>query len=73
MNPLIWPGGKCTALAKKELIWTGPFGLTSWLSGVTFIDRLHRDKSRKTMDDLAERINKENVKFAAKLFQPVHF
>lgn len=62
MNPNIWPGGNCTALAKKELLYTGPFGLTCWLSGITFIDRLSRDKSRGTMDDLAKRINDENLR-----------
>lgn len=62
MNPNVWPGGKCTALAKKELLFTGPFGITCWLSGITFIDRLNRDKSRGTMDELAKKINDENLR-----------
>lgn len=61
MNPLIWPGGNCTPLAKKELLYTGPFGIACWLSGITFIDRLNREKSRSTMNNLAKRVNEENV------------
>jgi hypothetical protein len=61
MNPLIWPGGMCTPLAKKEILATGPFGIACWLSGITFIDRLNPEKSRDTMHKLAERINKDSV------------
>ena len=59
----IWPGNNCTCLAKKELMYTGPFGLTIWLSGITFIDRLNVDKARGTIDKLAELIKKEDVLF----------
>lgn len=59
----IWPGGNCTPLAKKELFYTGPFGFTIWLCGITFIDRLNPDKARGTIEQLAEKINKENVSF----------
>lgn len=62
MNPLIWPGGMCTPLAKKELLTAGPFGIACWLCGITFIDRLHPEKSRNTMDRLSQRINKENLR-----------
>jgi len=62
MNPLIWPGGNCTPLAKKELLYTGPFGIACWLSGITFIDRLNREKSRSTMNNLAKRVNEENLR-----------
>lgn len=61
-NPVIWPGGNCTPLAKKELLYTGPFGPCIWLCGITFIDRLHRDKSRSTMDKLAKKVNDENLR-----------
>lgn len=57
----IWPGGNCTPLAKKELLYSGPFGLAIWLCGITFIDRLNPEKSRGTIDQLADKINKENV------------
>lgn len=62
MNPKIWPGGFCTPLAKKEILYSGPFGLANWLCGITFIDRLHPEKSRKTIEDLAKRINEENLR-----------
>lgn len=62
MNPLIWPGGACTPLAKKELLAAGPFGIACWLCGITFIDRIHPEKSRNTMNKLAHRINEENLR-----------
>lgn len=62
MNPNIWPGGFCTPLAKRELLYTGPFGFAVWLCGITFIDRLHPDKSRNTMDKLSKRINDEKLR-----------
>lgn len=59
----VWPGGNCTPLAKKELFYTGPFGLAIWLCGITFIDRLNPQRSRGTIDKLAQKINDENVNF----------
>ena len=56
-----WPIGNCTPLAKKELIYAGPFGIACWLNGVTYIDRLNPEKAKNTIEDLAKRINKENV------------
>ena len=58
----VWPGGNCTPLAKKELLYTGPFGLATWLCGITFIDRLNPEKARNTIDVLSHRIKNENVK-----------
>jgi len=55
------PTGNCTPLAKKEIIYAGPFGLACWLSGVVFIDRLNSSKARDTIEKLAERINRENI------------
>jgi len=57
----VWPGGNCTPLAKKELIYSGPFGIAIWLCGITFIDRLNPQKSHGTISKLAEKINKDNV------------
>ena len=56
-----WPKGNCTPLAKKELIFAGPFGIACWLNGVTFIDRLNHEKAKHTIDELAKKIVKENV------------
>ena len=58
----VWPGGKCTTLAKKQLLYAGPFGIGNWLCGVTFIDRLNHERAKGTMESLAKRINKENVR-----------
>ncbi len=61
----VWPGGNCTPLAKKELLYSGPFGLAIWLCGITFIDRLNPDKARGTIHDLAEKINNTNVGYSS--------
>jgi lysophosphatidate acyltransferase len=58
----VWPGGNCSPLAKKELLYTGPFGIAIWLAGLTFIDRLNPQSSRGTLNDLAKRINKDNMR-----------
>ncbi|RNA12802.1 1-acyl-sn-glycerol-3-phosphate acyltransferase alpha [Brachionus plicatilis] len=58
----VWPGGNCTPLAKKELFYSGPFGLAIWLCGITFIDRLNPQKARGTIDKLAKKINDENLR-----------
>ena len=58
----VWPDEKTTILAKKEILYTGPVGLTLWLAGITFIDRVDKSKSKDVIVDLAERINRENVR-----------
>lgn len=60
----IWPGGNCTPLAKKELLYSGPFGLAIWLCGITFIDRLNPQKARGTIENLAKSINDDNVRYS---------
>jgi lysophosphatidate acyltransferase len=57
----IWPNINCTPLAKKELIYSGPFGIAIWLCGITFIDRLNHEKAKGTIELLADRIKRENV------------
>ncbi|XP_046567482.1 1-acyl-sn-glycerol-3-phosphate acyltransferase alpha-like [Haliotis rubra] len=57
----IWPL-RCTSLAKKELMYTGPFGLAAWLCGTVFIDRLNHDRAVSTIKETADFINKNNVK-----------
>ena len=56
----IYPS-RCSALAKKELIFMGPFGPASWLAGLVFIDRLNAEKARGTLEKTANYILKENV------------
>lgn len=45
---------RTTALAKKELVYAGPFGLASWLSGIIFVDRSNPEKAHKTMERVAK-------------------
>ena len=58
----IWPSINLTPLAKKELGYSGPFGLAIWLAGITFIDRLNPERARGTIDHLANRIISEKVR-----------
>lgn len=64
----VWPGGNCTPLAKKELFYVWPFGFTIWLCGITFIDRLNAERARSTIDELANKINRENVSIRVYIF-----
>ncbi len=57
----IWPGGNLSPLSKRELIYTGSFGLSIWYCGITFIDRFNSKNSLKTMDSLAKKIKDEKV------------
>ena len=42
---------RATTLAKKALLYFGPFGLVAYLNGTTFIDRSRGAESRKILDD----------------------
>ncbi|XP_014783591.1 1-acyl-sn-glycerol-3-phosphate acyltransferase alpha [Octopus bimaculoides] len=57
----IWPD-YCTSLAKKELLYTGVFGVAAWLCGTIFIDRLNHEKALKTLVDTAEIITKKQIR-----------
>ena len=59
----VWPGGNCSVLAKKELLYMGHFGFAMWLCGVTYIDRVHTDKAKQTINSLADQIKDNNVTF----------
>ena len=52
---------RTTALAKKELIYAGPFGLAAWLGGMIFVDRLNRDKAHETLGHAASVMLEQNV------------
>lgn len=60
----IWPEHVryCTILAKKELIWAGPFGPSSWLAGVEFVDRKNREKSSETMRHITKKIKDKSLR-----------
>ncbi|NXK46795.1 PLCA acyltransferase, partial [Chauna torquata] len=51
---------RCVAIAKKEILYTGTFGLACWLSGIIFIDRKKREESIATLTELAHSMHKEN-------------
>lgn len=57
---------RCTVLAKKELLYAGTFGIAAWLSGIIFVDRLNRDKSRETMNNTARMLHEKNVSYLRK-------
>ena len=49
-----------SALAKKELLYS-PFGVSAWLTGLVFVDRLNKEKSRYTMEKTAALLREQNV------------
>ena len=58
---------RVTALAKKELIYGGTFGIAGWLcGGLAFVDRLNSEKARDTIHYLAKLIKKKDVSFIFK-------
>lgn len=60
----LWPEHVryCTVLAKKELIWAGPFGLSSWFAGLEFVDRKNRQQSGETMRHVVEKICSKSLR-----------
>jgi lysophosphatidate acyltransferase len=60
----IWPEHLryCTILAKRELIWAGPFGPSSWLAGIEFIDRKNRQRSSETMHHIMKKIQEKSLR-----------
>ena len=56
----IWPE-KCVAVAKKELLYAGPFGLSLYLIGTVFIDRSNKDKAVSAINKTSDEIKKKKV------------
>jgi lysophosphatidate acyltransferase len=55
--------GKCTVVAKKELIYvSGPFGFCAYLCGLIFIDRYRVDRAKNRMNEAMEELKKKNIK-----------
>lgn len=52
---------RTTALAKKELIYAGPFGIACWLSGIIFVDRSNSKKAHETLERTAEIMHERQV------------
>jgi len=60
---VIWPSlEKLTALAKRELLLVGTFGIAAWLAGVTFINRKAGVKTGQAVNDMMKRLKKRGVK-----------
>uniref|UniRef100_A0A1B6LP14 1-acyl-sn-glycerol-3-phosphate acyltransferase n=1 Tax=Graphocephala atropunctata TaxID=36148 RepID=A0A1B6LP14_9HEMI len=53
---------KAWAVARKEVFYYWPFGLTLWLSGVIFIDRKNGRKSNTKLMESIARVKKNNMK-----------
>ncbi|XP_028139213.2 1-acyl-sn-glycerol-3-phosphate acyltransferase alpha [Diabrotica virgifera virgifera] len=53
---------KCTVIAKKELLYTGPFGLAAYLCGLIFIPRVHAERAKTIMNEAAQKIKTDKVK-----------
>ena len=60
----LWPKylRYCSVLAKKEILWAGPFGPSSWLAGVEFVDRNNRSNSTATMKQLMNKIKEKSLR-----------
>ncbi|CAH2239394.1 jg6636 [Pararge aegeria aegeria] len=58
----IWHvGGKIAAIARKELFYVWPFGLSAYLAGVVFIDRNNSKDAYKTLEATSEVMIKNKV------------
>lgn len=57
----VWPK-RCVSVGKKELAFFGSFGLCLYLCGTVFIDRLHPEKARSTLDKTVKHMKENNVK-----------
>ncbi|KAF5273444.1 hypothetical protein FQA39_LY07461 [Lamprigera yunnana] len=53
---------RCTVIAKKELFYAGPFGISSWLCGLIFIDRVHSHSARNSVNEAAEIVKQKRTK-----------
>lgn len=60
---------RVNALAKKELIYAGSFGIAGWLcGGLVFVDRLNSEKAQGTLRKLAKLIKSKNVSRMVKYY-----
>ena len=59
----VWPD-RAAPLAKKELLYTGPFGLAALLCGSVFIDRSNPDKARETLKTATKTIHDNQVRLS---------
>ncbi|MBN6710507.1 1-acylglycerol-3-phosphate O-acyltransferase [Haemophilus haemoglobinophilus] len=52
---------RTVSVGKKSLIWIPFFGILYWATGNIFLDRENRSKAHSTMNQLAKRINEDNL------------
>lgn len=53
--------GKCASIAKKEVFYVWPFGLSAYLAGVVFIDRNSPKESYRQLNVTSELMVKNKV------------
>jgi len=59
----VWPViRKMTAIAKRELLFAGSFGISMFLAGLTFIDRSAGGKAGDAMNNAMEDLKKKKIK-----------
>lgn len=49
---------KCRPIAKRYLLWAGPFGTASWLGGHIFMKQDYSDQTKKDLDKIMDRLEK---------------
>ena len=54
--------GQVTVVAKKSLLYTGPFGLMGYMSGMTFIDRRKNVEAKQSLHEAVELCKRNNWK-----------
>lgn len=52
---------RTVSVGKKSLIWIPFFGLVYWATGNIFINRENRNQAHSTMNEVARRINDDNL------------
>ena len=52
---------RTVSVGKRSLMWIPLFGILFWASGNIFLDRNNRKKAQHTMNELANRINKDQL------------
>ncbi|XP_075226806.1 1-acyl-sn-glycerol-3-phosphate acyltransferase beta-like isoform X3 [Lycorma delicatula] len=53
---------RCAAIARKEIFYVWPFGLSAWLGGVVFIDRLNAKLANEKLFSISNDIFKNKIK-----------
>ena len=65
----IWPIMKrCSAIAKKEINYAGPFGFVAWLCGTIFIQRKDPKKACSSMNEAGDIVKQKKVLTVSKCF-----